>query len=365
MSDFMIVCGGTGGHLTPGIAIAEALTAKGHRCHLMVSKKKVDARLIRKYKHLQFIEVPGIAFSLSPLKLVRCLWELLQGLKLHVGLLSKIRPHLIIGFGGFLSVSVIVAGCLLGIDYVLHESNRVAGKAIRLLSFFAVRIYLPEGVRLRSLPPKTVRHCGFPIRKEIRKLSLVDARRYLGLPAYGKVLLIMGGSQGARSLNRWAEAHFLALAKECVHMVCITGLGHEPQTLVHRHADGRLYKGYFKPFVDNIHYYLSACDLVVARAGAGSIAECVRCLTPMILVPYPHSADDHQQANAFFIEQQGCGIVIDDNRVADQLLMEVRRLINNTLLLFHFGKNLKRLDHVDSLSMMVQDIELLVKEQHE
>ena len=203
MSTFAISCGGTGGHLSPGIALAERLAAKGHRLTLLISKKEVDSRLISKYPQMETLVSPGAGFSLTPSKLTKFVFSQMAGFFSALNFLRQNRPDVIVGFGGFMTVGITVAGYFRGIPVVLHESNRKPGRSVRLLSGFARRIYLPPGVQLRGLPPQALRHCGFPVRQEIRALPRDAARRRLGLPVDGIVLLVLGGSQGARPLITW------------------------------------------------------------------------------------------------------------------------------------------------------------------
>jgi UDP-N-acetylglucosamine--N-acetylmuramyl-(pentapeptide) pyrophosphoryl-undecaprenol N-acetylglucosamine transferase len=169
--------------------------------------------------------------------------------------------------------------------------------------------------------------------------------------------VILGGSQGASALNTWARARLEKFAAEKIQVVCVTGLGKgEPENLVLQSSSGDLVNAVFMPFCDRIGELLSAADLVVSRAGAGTLAELIRCEVPAILVPYPHSASDHQRANAAFFERQGGGLVVDEAALGD-LHSEVLDLIFNEWLLRQFRGNLKRMDRLNSLALMLADLE--------
>lgn len=356
---YVISCGGTGGHLAPGIALAEALTEQGHQCHLLISKKRVDARLIEKYTHLKFSPLPGAPFSLKPHKFIRFVMQQIMSLFYSFWFLGKTRPDMIIGFGGFSSAGMVVAGFLMGKPIVLHEANRPAGKTIRLLSGFAQRVYLPEGVVLKGIPPQTVRHCGFPLRKEMQRISREKARQELGLDIEGKLLLLVGGSQGALSFNQWVNDHFDKLCKEHINVYCITGMVHnQPVYLEKVSPAGRTIKAYFVPFSDQMPLVFSAADLAVSRAGAGTIAELIRFRLPSILVPYPFAADNHQHGNASFLERQGGAIVVDQKHF-DKLFSEVMDMIFNDWFLEQLRGNLARLDEQDSLSLILKDMQTI------
>src|SRR5687767_9489491 len=131
MSRFLLSCGGTGGHLAPGIALAEGLIARGHEATLLISHKKVDGRLSDKYPHLRFERVPGTVFSRSPGALVQFIASQTRGFFFCRRLVRDFRPDVIVGFGGFTSAGVSLAGWLRRVPVALHESNRVPGRATR------------------------------------------------------------------------------------------------------------------------------------------------------------------------------------------------------------------------------------------
>jgi UDP-N-acetylglucosamine--N-acetylmuramyl-(pentapeptide) pyrophosphoryl-undecaprenol N-acetylglucosamine transferase len=362
MSSFAISCGGTGGHLSPGIALAESLTERGHRCRLLISQKDVDSRLIQKYPKLEFVRAPGAAFGLNPVALARFSATQLASFFFSLNYLRRTRPDVVVGFGGFLTTGISIAGYLMGVPLVLHEANRRPGRAVRMLSGFARRIYLPPGVRLRGLPPQALRHCGFPVRQEIRRQPKEEARRKLGLPVEGAILLVLGGSQGAQSFNNWVKENFPALAMRGVNVVCVTGLGkHSEDLLECIGPGGRRMVARFLPFCDDMATLLSAADLAVSRAGAGSLAEFIRCRLPAVLVPYPFAADNHQWENARCYERQGGGMVIDTHEM-DRLLSEVLELIYNDFLLEAFCRNLERMERSNSLDVLLHDLEELAVE---
>ena len=361
MSRFLISCGGTGGHLSPGISLAEGLVARGHEARLLISMKKVDARLIEKYPHLRFERMPGTGFSWRPLAMARFGASQLAALRYCLGVMRAIRPDVVVGFGGFTSAPAAVAGRLHGIPVALHEANRVPGLAIRSLGRFAGRVYLPLGIRLPGVRAAATRHAGLPVRSEIVRMPAANARQALGLDPTQKTVVILGGSQGASSLNAWARARFETLALEGVQLYCVTGLGKDaPQTVVLRSRSGDPVKAVFVPFCDRIAELLSAADLVVSRAGAGTLAELIRCEVPAILVPYPHAASDHQRANEAFFERQGGGLVVEESSLGN-LHAEVLELVFNDWLLKQFRGNLRRMDRSNSLDLMLADLEAMAR----
>lgn len=357
MSRFIIACGGTGGHLSPGIALAEALMARGHGVTLFISHKKVDTRLMEKYPHLATARVPSAPFGWRPDVHLRFHWKQTQGLVFSLNFMRAQRPDAIIGFGGFTNAGVVMAARLLGIPVALHEANRVPGRAVRVLSHLAERVYLPPGVRLPGRRGVAIRHTGLPVRQEIARLARDEARARLGIDPAQKLLVLLGGSQGSGNLNQWAEQNLAALAHEGVQVYCVTGLGKGSEGVREQHdKSGRVVRSWFEAFSDRVGVLMSAADLVVSRAGAGTLAELVRCETPAVLIPYPHAADNHQAANAAYFEQQGGGVVVADHALPG-LKQEVLDIIFNDWLLAKFHTNLRRMSQENSIDTIVHDLE--------
>lgn len=359
MSRFIIACGGTGGHLSPGIALAEALVARGHAVTLFISHKQVDTRLVEKYPHLAAERVASSPFGFRPDVLARFVIKQAQGLLFSWRYLKTHRPDAIIGFGGFTNAGVVVAGRLRGIPVALHEANRVPGRAVRQLSGLTARLYLPPGVRMPGVRGLTVRHTGLPVRNEIARLPRDVACAQLGVDPAQKLLVVLGGSQGASKLNNWVEANLAAFALDGIQVYCITGMGKGASGRRDlRGRNGQVVHAWFEAFSDRVGVLMSAADVVLSRAGAGTIAELVRCEAPAILIPYPHAADNHQWANATYFEQQGGGVVVGEDALGG-LSQEVRDVIFNDWLLNKFRGNLRRMSQENSIEIIVQDLENL------
>lgn len=361
MSRFLIACGGTGGHLAPGIALAEALLARGHEVRLFISQKKVDSRLAEKYPHLVTAQVPGAPYGWRPDVFLRFHAKQTQGLLFSLKYLAAFRPHAVVGFGGFTNAGVTMAARFLDIPVALHEANRIPGRAIRVLSRIAQRLYLPPGVRLPGRLGLRVRHTGLPVRPEVVRLSRAEARAQLGVDERQKLLVVIGGSQGSGQLNQWVLDNLAALAHEGVQVWCVTGLGKGDASVRElRSKTGAVVRAWFEPFTDRVGVLLSAADLVVSRAGAGTIAELVRCEAPAVLIPYPFAADNHQWANARYFEQQGGGLVLDQNSLS-LLRQEVFDALFNDWLLNKFRENLHRMGHENAVETIVRDLEELAE----
>lgn len=307
--NILLVCGGTGGHLAPGIATAETLVDRGHRCTLCVSSKDVDSRLLTAYPHLEVercigsgIMGHGILSKLSGLMRQAAL------IRQANHLIAARRVNVIIAFGGFLTAGFGVAARLNRIPLILHEANRVPGRVTRLVGRFAAHVFLPDAVQLKSVPQSRQSHAAVPVRRSFsRILSKDDAREKLNFPKCGRLLVVLGGSQGAQSLNQWAADNAEDLANRGWHLLCLTGMQAPPRGRIETAGHVAAFTG----FSDDIPAVLNAADLAVTRAGAGTLAELIALKLPAILVPYPFAADNHQAANANFLSERGAAVTID------------------------------------------------------
>jgi UDP-N-acetylglucosamine--N-acetylmuramyl-(pentapeptide) pyrophosphoryl-undecaprenol N-acetylglucosamine transferase len=358
----LIACGGTGGHLAPGIALAQKLTARGHRCELLISSKQVDQRLSQKYPELVFKVLPAVALGkthskISPVGLTKFAWSQLSSLWFCSKVLENFRPHAVVGFGGFVTVSAGLSAKLRGIPLFLHEANYKVGRTNRLLAPLAKTVWLPPGIEKHGIPAHKAVELGLPFRTDMQRVSREEARRALGIPLRGKLIIVLGGSQGGTNLNRWAEENMEAVLETGTHLYCVMGLGKGEARVVERQLPlGQIAKAVFLSFSDQMHLLYSAADLFISRAGASTIAELIQLKIPSILVPYPYSADNHQWANAANLERQGGSIVVDESNL-DNLLNEVLYALKSDSLLGGLYANLSRIDRGDPALAMAIAIE--------
>lgn len=348
MSRVLLACGGTGGHLAPGIALAQRLRARGSESLLLVSRKAVDARMLARYPELRFR--PGRGRGFGPGWLDRLLFAPSMALAFldACWVVARFRPDALACFGGFMSVGPALACWLAGVPIHLHEANLRAGKAIRLLAPLAATVHAPASAGLSG--PR-VRPGGFPLRAEMRAIARLDARRALGFPAEGRLVLVVGGSQGAAALNRWAELSAPHLAAEGCHLLCLTGPGGAERTDAHGARVAR-----YLPFCDRMAEAYSAADLAVSRAGAGTLAELAACGTPAVLVPYPRAADDHQTANARARELAGGAVLVPESEL-DLLHGLVPRLLGDADGLARMRASLAREHALNRWEELVADID--------
>jgi UDP-N-acetylglucosamine--N-acetylmuramyl-(pentapeptide) pyrophosphoryl-undecaprenol N-acetylglucosamine transferase len=299
----VIAGGGTGGHLFPGIAVAEELAARGHEVRFVGTARGIEARVCPKEGWpLDLIDVAGLKGS-GPLGLVKGLLRVPRALWQSWRLLSKHRPDLVIGVGGYASGPMVLAAALTGRPTAILEQNSVPGITNRILGKLVRVVFGAFEAARRSFPSRKYRLVGNPVRRGIREKLQAS-----GDGAGKKALLVVGGSQGAKAVNELVSAAMQLLAND----------GHAPAL---RHQTGAadfaaMQQKYaalqnngaaieVSPFIEDMAAAYRAAALVVARAGASTLAELTALGLPSLLIPFPHAADDHQTVNARELEAAG------------------------------------------------------------
>lgn len=304
----VIACGGTGGHLFPGLAVAEAWVARGGRVLLLVSEKKIDQEASRKYSGYRFETIPAAAkpATLSP-KMLPFLWSLWRTMGRCGELLEDFGADAVLGMGGFTSLPPVYAGKKRGLATFIHDSNALPGKANRLTSRWCREVFIGMEAARGHFSGVECVVTGTPVRDELRKLpSRQQAAAKFGLDPARSTVLVMGGSQGARNLNSMVAAADFAEGLQILH---IAGPGDESR-VCQQVAERGGYK--VLGFCDDMASAYAVADGVVARAGASSLTELAFLGLPSLLVPYPHAADDHQTRNAEVFAQAGAAILAQE-----------------------------------------------------
>jgi UDP-N-acetylglucosamine--N-acetylmuramyl-(pentapeptide) pyrophosphoryl-undecaprenol N-acetylglucosamine transferase len=315
----VIACGGTGGHLFPGIAVAEVLRDRGHEVMLLISEKEIDALAVSGQTNFKVEKLPTVglpsAFSPALLGFVRRFYE---SLSLCRSLYAKFKPQVVLGMGGFTSTAPVLAGRLRGIATFIHESNAVPGKANRLTARMVHAVMLGFKECAPFFPKAHTEVTGTPIRNELVRLDKKVARQKLGLVEDLPTLLVMGGSQGASGINQ-ALIKALAFLKG-VPLQVIHLSGARDERLVADNYRRENIQAYVAAFHHRMEEPYSAADLCVARAGAASLAEFAAFSLPGILIPFPYAADDHQTRNAEIYARLEAAIVLKESDLSGELL---------------------------------------------
>ncbi|MCB1130281.1 MAG: undecaprenyldiphospho-muramoylpentapeptide beta-N-acetylglucosaminyltransferase [Verrucomicrobiae bacterium] len=306
----IIACGGTGGHLFPGIAVAEALKARGHEVLLLISQKKVDAEASAKYGHLLFQTVPAVAkpATLSP-KMLPFLVKLWSSIRQCKGIVKAFGADAVLGMGGFTSLPPVYAAHKLGRRTFVHDSNARPGRANVMTSRFCTQVFLGMEPAKAFFPGRETVVTGTPVRPEIVNLpDREEAARMFGLDPSKSTVLVTGGSQGARRLNE-LSAEAAALLPEDTQVLHIAGaLDFERVSDIAKGRERHKVLG----FCDQMPAALSIADLVIARSGASSLTEIAMSGHPSILVPYPYAADDHQTRNGEVFANAGASEMVQE-----------------------------------------------------
>jgi len=316
--NILIACGGTGGHLFPGIAVAEALLARGHRPRLLISQKKVDADASAKYRHLEFETVPAVAKppTLSP-RMLPFLWKTWQSIGRCKAILGEFQADAVIGMGGFTSLPPVIAGRRLGLQTFVHDSNARPGRANVLTSRWCSKVFLGFEAARSYFTKCPCEITGTPVRPEI--LHLPDrgaAAASFGLDPARPIVLVTGGSQGARRLNEIA-AETAARMPADIQMLHVAGtLDHQRVAAM---AEGRINHKVLG-FCDRMPEAYACADLIVTRSGASSLTEIATLGLPSILVPFPFAADDHQARNAEVFTGVGAARMAREAELSPELL---------------------------------------------
>lgn len=321
-----IACGGTGGHLFPGVAVARALKERGVEAQLLVSSKAVDEIGAGWVPGVEVVRLPVLPFSGRGLG--RSVWALCKSVRVCADLFRRRRPCAVLAMGGFASAPAVVCARLMGIPVFLHEANAVPGRANRWFSRFAreVFVYFPEaGKRLKN---RAVVVSGMPVRGEFEGLDRGRCCEALGLDARSPVLLVMGGSQGARPLNGLMEKAVGLLAPEAPELQYVHLTGAHDVELMRRAYAKHGARAVVEAFFREMWVVLGAATVAVTRAGASSLAEQAAVRLPAILIPFPYAADDHQYHNARAFEQTGAACVL---RQSDATPETVAKLVLDLL----------------------------------
>lgn len=318
---FAIACGGTGGHLFPGLAVAEVLRGQGHDVLLFISEKEIDARALRAHPDLPNEKIPSIGMPafFSP-AMVAFLRRLRASLKKCGRAYDRDRPDAVLGMGGFTSIAPLIAARRRGIPAFLHESNAIPGKANRLAAIFCRAVLLGFDDCAIHFGRRPTRTTGTPIRRDLCSGSVTRAaaREALGLDPSRATLLVMGGSQGAAGLNALMTQSVTRLAPAGLQIVHLAG-ERDMETVRAAYAAVGL-PARVLPFCDRMQEIYPAADLAVSRSGAASLGELSWFGLPSVLVPFPYAAEDHQRLNAEIFVRAGAARMLAEKGATGESL---------------------------------------------
>ena len=308
----LVMAGGTGGHVFPALAVAAELRARGHGVEWLGTGAGIEAELVpARDIHLHCIQVSGVrgkgpvAKALAPFRILRALWQAL-------GVVRRVRPSVVLGFGGFASGPGGIAARMLGIPLVIHEQNAVAGTTNRILAKVATRVAEAFPGTLAG-----ARHTGNPVRAEIAALPAPATRR-VGSHRPAR-LLVLGGSLGAAAVNERVPAALALLsAAERPEVRHQCGRKHLDATTGAYRAAG--VEARVEPFIADMAEAYGWADFVLCRAGALTVAELTAAGVGALLVPFPAAIDDHQTRNGEGLVDNGAALLMPQRALTPEHL---------------------------------------------
>ncbi|MBA2623659.1 MAG: undecaprenyldiphospho-muramoylpentapeptide beta-N-acetylglucosaminyltransferase [Chthoniobacterales bacterium] len=353
----VIACGGTGGHLFPGLAVAEVMRARGHEVMLFVSEKEIDSVALSSHPDFRFEKLPtiGLPSPFSP-AIVRFMQRFNESLTRCRQIYRKFNPHVVLGMGGFTSTAPILAGRMRRIPTFIHESNAFPGKANRLTARMVRAVLLGFKEAAQFFPKVRTEVTGTPIRAELQRMDRAAARRKLGLREDLLTLLVMGGSQGASGINQSIIKSLPSLQGEAFQVIHLSGARDE------RLAADNYQRENIPAYVAAFHHAMeevySAADLAIARSGAASLSELAAFSLPSLLIPFPYAADDHQTCNAEIFARAEAAILLREAELSGDLLArKIRELIGDPARLQRMAENCAQLAPKNAANLVVDTME--------
>ena len=351
----LVMAGGTGGHIFPGLAVAEALRERGWRVHWLggkgtPAKPSMESQLVPPrsfaFESIEFSGVRGkglITLALLPMRLLKAFWQSVQ-------VIRRVRPDVVLGLGGYIAFPVGLMSVLLGKPLVLHEQNSVAGMVNKVLAMVADKVFTAFPNVL-----KNAEWVGNPLRAAFTAQP-PPAERFAGRAGPLR-LLVVGGSLGAKALNNIVPQ---ALA--------LIPVGQRPHVI---HQSGALQiealrKNYLAagveaeltPFINNTASAFADADLIICRAGASTVTEIAAVGAAALFVPFPYAVDDHQTMNAKFLVDQGGGWLEQERELTPQKLAEILQKTERVTLLNRALKA-KKMQKIDATARVVAACEEL------
>lgn len=366
---YFVTGGGTGGHIYPAIAVCDELKADSQtqEIYYVGNPKNLEYEIARKlgYKFL------GVNISGMPRKIgfgiVKWFFELQWAIIKCVYYIHKYKPDIVFGTGGYVSAPALFAGNMTNTPLMIHDSDAQPGIVSRYIAPMAKCVSLAFEGASKVVKSKNVKVNGNPIRTAFKTKTKPEARCSLGLENDVLTLCVMGGSQGAESINSaFVEILPELLKKYDLQVIFQTGKKNWAK------ASARLKEIYpdyennkkliVKPYFDDMVTVLKACDIAVSRAGSLSLSELCACAIAPILIPYPHAAADHQRKNAKFMESKRAALYLEDaDTTKETLLIAIEQLLENSQKFEEIRKNSWALAKLDSTILIVNQLKSILK----
>ncbi|MCD6520856.1 MAG: undecaprenyldiphospho-muramoylpentapeptide beta-N-acetylglucosaminyltransferase [Anaerolineae bacterium] len=363
----LVTGGGTGGHVYPALSVLEVLRREGawfkvEEVAWVGEKGGIEERIVSRE------EVPFIAVSSGPLRgispgqalcsvflLARGIWQALR-------VVQRFAPDVVLSTGGYVSVPLVLAAWVLGRPVLIYLPDMEPGLAVRFLSLFAQRVAVSFEQVCRYFKKDKVFVSGYPVRRALYVTSKREARQRLGVPIEEAMVLVLGGSRGAHSINEAVRRDLQKLLQRA-WVIHISGhRDYEELAQLKKGLEKDLARRYllFAYMYEHMTDALAAADVVVARAGAATLGEFPAVGVPAILVPYPY-AGQHQEVNARYLQERGAALVIEDEELSERLLLTVQALLDDREHLQAMGKAMRALAMPQAAELIARELSALAK----
>lgn len=360
----LISGGGTGGHIYPALAIANAWMEKhpGSEILFVGAEGKMEMQKVPEAGYtIKGLPVAGLQRSLT-LANLSFPFKLWKSLKIAATIVNEFKPQVVVGVGGYASGPVLYAAQSKGIPTLLQEQNSYAGLTNKLLAKKAASICVAYPEMDRFFPKEKIKVTGNPVRKDLLDLA---GKRELGLQKFGldqarKTILVLGGSLGARTLNQAMVKHMADLEKAGYQVLWQSGKFYfKEMEAALEHAG--LTRIHLREFIREMDLAYAASDLIVSRAGALSVSELCLVGKPVIFVPSPNVAEDHQTKNANACVKQGAAVLLPDAEAVELLKKTIDALLQDEKQASSLAENIKKLAMPDAATAIVSELEQLIK----
>ena len=324
-----IACGGTGGHLFPGLAVADQLRSRDCAVSVLISPKEVDQQAVKSARGLEVVTLPAVALQHgSRLAFLRGFW---QSWRASRKLFERQRPDAVLAMGGFTSAPPVLAARGCRAQTFLHESNTIPGRANRWLARLVDVAYVGFPQAEARLAAREVVVTGTPVRSQFQVRDVAACRTALGLDPARPVVLVTGGSQGASGLNQMILDALPMLLPHSLQWQWLHLTGPADVERVRQAYSKLNLKAVVHPFLAEMDLALGAATACVSRAGASSLAELAAMRLPSLLVPFPAAADNHQFHNARAYEETGAALLLEQREATpDKVSSALRELVEDT-----------------------------------
>ena len=314
-----IACGGTGGHLFPGLAVAAQLKQRGCDIALLISPKEVDQQAVKSAQGVDIFKLPAVGLQNG--NYFEFAANFAKSFFAARKLFHRRWPDAVLAMGGFTSAPPVFAAKDGGIKTFLHESNAVPGRANRILSRFVDGAFVGFPEAAKRLKTRKVTTTGTPVRSQFQPQDAAKCRSALGLDPNLPTMLVVGGSQGAHGLNEMILSTLPLFAGKNWQWLHLTGTK-DFEKVQAAYAAQKI-KSVVKPFLAEMDLALGAATAAVSRAGASSLAEIAATRLPALLVPFPVAADNHQFFNGSAFEKTGAAKLLEQKKATPELVAEI------------------------------------------